>query len=118
VLNRRINQLALAFMSTFAMLAFGASDAYKVHVLSDSNIAGKQVKAGNYKVQVEGNSATLTHGKDSISVPAHVEEGQAKYAGTQIRYVDNSIKEIHIGGTTTKIVFDAGQPGSRSGGSN
>ncbi len=115
MLNNTISKV-----STFALLgaaaAFAAAGTYKVDILDNTSVEGKQVKAGTYKVEVENNTAMLKHGKDVISVPAHTEQAASKYSGTQIQYVDNSIKEIHVGGTTTKIVFDSGNatPGSGS----
>jgi hypothetical protein len=112
-----LNKSILSFTMAGAMAAFAATGTYKVNILQDSVVGGKQIKAGDYKVVVENNTAVLKHGKESIEVPAHTEQSQSKYSSTQVRYVDKAISEIHVGGTTTKIVFTGGG-GSNAGGSN
>ena len=108
-------------ISTFALLGasavFAAAGSYKVDILDNTSVEGKQIKAGTYKIEVENNTAVLKHGKESISVPAHTEQAASKYSGTQIQYVDNAIKEIHVGGTTIKIVF-AGANATPAGGTD
>jgi hypothetical protein len=111
-----LNRSILTFVLAGGLAAFAASNTYKVNILQDSVVEGKQVKAGDYKIVVEDNTAVLKHGKQSVEVPAHTEQSQSKYSNTQVRYVDNSISEIHVGGTMTKIVF--GGSGSPAGGSN
>lgn len=113
MLNKSITTLLLAG----AMAVFAAGNTYKVNILEDTVVQGKQLKAGQYKVEVENNTATLKHGKNSIEVPAHVEQAQSKYNNTQVQYVDNSLHEIHVGGSTTRIVFGDGS-GTTAGGSN
>ncbi len=111
-----LNKSVITFAMTGAIAVFAASATYRVNILQDSVVEGKQIKAGDYKVAVENNTAVLKHGKQSIEVPAHTEQSQSKYSNTQVRYVDNAISEIHVGGTTTKIVF-TGRGGSNAGGS-
>lgn len=98
--------------------AMAASGKYKVSVLRDATVAGQQIKAGDYKVAVENNTATLSHGKESVTVPAHTETAESKFPVTSIRYVANTISEIHVGGTTTRIVFSGEPSNTRAGGSN
>ena len=113
-----LNRLLLASVTVGVMAAVAGSNTYKVDIIQDSTINGHQVKAGTYKIAIENNMAVLKHGKDSIEVPARTEQGTSKYANTQMRYVENNnLQEIHVGGTTTKIVFGATAPASASGGS-
>jgi hypothetical protein len=112
MLNKVITTLVLAGAAT----AFAAGT-YKVNILQDTVVEGRQVKAGDYKVSVDNNTAVLKHGKDSIEVPAHTEQAPAKFPSTTVKYVDNAINEIDVGGTTTKIVFSGGN-GTMAGGSN
>jgi hypothetical protein len=111
-----LKKLSLAAAVAAASL-IASGNTYKVNVLEDTTLNGKQIKAGDYKVALEGTTATLKRGKDSVTVPAHVEQSQSKYQNTAIKYVNNSIEEIHIGGTTTKIVFTP-EGGVAAGGSN
>ncbi len=113
-----LSKLAVTCIATGATLAFAASNVYKVDVLDDTTVEGKQVKAGTYKIEVENNKATLKRGKESIEVPGHTEKATSKYSRTQIQYVDNAMHEIHLGGTNTKIVFSQAGAGEGVGGSN
>ncbi len=112
-----LNKLALTFTLGSALAVFAASNTYKVSILDDTTVEGKQVKAGDYKLELANNTATLKHGKDVIEVPAHTEQAQTKYGSTQIQFVDNKLHEIHIGGTSTKVVFGTENAAS-TGGSN
>ncbi len=51
----------------------------------------------------------LRSGKQSVEVPVKVENGSDKYKSTSVRYNNSNgtmkIQEIHLGGTTTKLVF-------------
>ena len=111
------NRLIPTFAALGALAAMAASNTYRVDILEDTVIAGKQIKAGDYKIQLENNTAILKHGKNSIEVPAHAEQAASKYSATQVRYVDNAIQEIHIGGSRTKIVF-SGRNAAGGGGSD
>jgi hypothetical protein len=111
-----LNKFITTFAVAGAITAFAASS-YKVNILEDTVVEGKQVKAGDYKISVENNMAVFKHGKDSIEVPAHTEQAPAKFSSTSVKYVDKSINEIHVGGSTTKIVFGGGN-GTTTGGSN
>ena len=111
-----LNKLVLTFTTAGMLIAVAAAGSYKINVIEDTTVEGKQLKAGDYKVEVGNNTATLKHGKETITVPAHTEQAASKFPGTKIRYVDNSIREINIGGTTTRIVF-SGENGTNAGGS-
>ncbi|HLH04551.1 MAG TPA: hypothetical protein VKX25_17425 [Bryobacteraceae bacterium] len=112
-----LKKLSLAAAVAAASL-IASGNTYKVNVLEDTTLNGKQIKAGDYKVALDGTTATLKHGKEVVTVPAHTEQAQSKYQNTAIKYVNNSIEEIHIGGTTTKIVFTPEGSSAAAGGSN
>jgi hypothetical protein len=112
-----LNKSIFTFVLAGGIAAFAASNTYKVNILQDSVVEGKQIKAGDYKIEVGNSTAVLKHGKQTVEVSAHTEQSQSKYSNTQVRYVDNSISEIHVGGTMTKIVFTGGS-GSAAVGSN
>ncbi len=102
------------FVLLFALAAFAASKAY--HVTFDSNawIGATAVKAGDYKVSVEGDKATLKSGKTVIEVPAKLMTAEHAFVitGVVVTTVDGKpqVKEIQIGGTTDRIVFVSAIP--------
>lgn len=88
------------------MAVVAASGTYKVQLYQNSVVDGKDLKAGNYKIQMENNTAVIKNGKNVVEVPARVETAPSKYASTEMEYLNNStLQEIRIGGTHTKIVF-------------
>ena len=88
-------------------LAFAsAATTYKVTFFQPSVINGTELKAGEYKVEVNNDKAVLWQGKSSTEVPVKVETTEQKNRATAVRYSDGSkVQEIRIGGTKTKLVF-------------
>lgn len=112
-----MNMLNTAKKITFGLLTVGLMTAsaanYRVSLHQDANVNGKQMKAGDYKIEVKENMAVIKRGKETIEVPVRTETGASKFSSTQIQYADNNtVQEIRIGGTNTKLVFGgAGNPG-------
>lgn len=96
---------------TLTMMVFAASKTF--HVTFDNNawIGTSEVKAGNYKIQVEGDKAILKSGKTVIEVPAKLENAEHRFQtnAVVINTATNKQKvdEIQIGGTNERIVFSA-----------
>lgn len=105
-----LNKILLSFTTAGLMVLSAAGPTYKISLVDNSVIDGKQVKAGDYKVEFkDANTAVLMHGKNAIELPAKTETNTTKYATTEFEYTNNNdLKEIRLGGTTTKIVFEGG----------
>lgn len=102
-----MKKLILAF--TTVALAVASAANYHVTLTQPSVINGKQLKPGDYKVQVEGDKAVFSHGKESVEAPVKVEEATQKNENNSVRYADgNKVQEIRIGGKHTRLVFDGG----------
>ncbi len=101
-----LNKVTLAFL-TASVMTMSAANAYKVSLHQDAMVNGKQVKAGDYKIEVkDNNTAVLKQGKTTVEVPVKTETAESKFASTQVQYTDgNNLQEIRVGGTTTKLVF-------------
>jgi hypothetical protein len=99
------------FTFCFASLALLASAApvYKVTLSEPAVIAGSVVKAGDYRIVVNGDKATLTSGKISLEVPVKVETGTQKFQYTSVESRSeagkNMLDDIHVGCTSTTLVF-------------
>jgi len=99
---------------TFAFVALSAASAatYRVSFVEPSVVKGKELKAGDYQLNVKENSVVIVQGKKQVEVPAKVENTNQKYNRTRVLYNENkgkfSIQEIELGGTTTKLTFDSG----------
>jgi hypothetical protein len=103
-----IRNITLGF-ATFALaIASAASSSYKVDLLEKSVVNGNTLPAGQYKVEVNEDKAVISHGKTTTEAPVKVETVDQKYSTTSLLYGANSqLQEVHIGGTKTKLIFNA-----------
>ena len=105
----------MAFVCAGA-LALAGSPSYNVTFFMPSEIAGKQLRAGDYKIEIQGDKALVGYGKNRVETPVKIEQANEKFATTSVRYqnVDGKAKveQIRVGGTNTVLVF-----GERSGSS-
>ncbi len=101
-----MKKILASFVTVGVMAASAAVGTYKVSLFQDSIVDGKQIKAGDYKLELQNNMAILKHGKQTVEVPAREETAPSKFAVTEIQYTNNNdLQEIRIGGTNTRIVF-------------
>jgi hypothetical protein len=93
----------------FAALGIGiasAGSAYKVELAQTTKVGGTELKAGEYKVEVQGNKAIFKSGKDVVAQsPATVENAKQKYSYTAVSTNASKLESISVGGTTMKIVL-------------
>ena len=93
-----------------AALAIGVASAashYSITLPSDMQAGETQLKAGQYRLQLEGNQATFQQGKKTIPVQVTVEKNSSKAPYTMLDTVGSKLQAIELGGTNTKIVFPA-----------
>jgi hypothetical protein len=97
--------------STIAVAFASAGERYSVTLHQTTMVAGTQLKPGDYKIQINGEKATISSGKNSVEAPVKVENGDQKFPSTTVRYAtaggNYQIDEIRVGGTKTKLVFDS-----------
>lgn len=104
------------FVLAFAILglAVASAESYRVTLSQPSKMKGKQLKAGDYRLNVENSKLTIGTGKESVEVPVKVQTGDTKFDNTSVRYTGTgdkmSIREIRIGGTKTTLLLEE-QPG-------
>jgi len=100
------------FMLLFAAISIAVASAagnLTVNLYQTTTVGGKQFKPGDAKVELKENKATLKQGKVSAEANVKIENATNKYMYTTVGYregTDHQIKEICIGGTTTRIVFE------------
>jgi hypothetical protein len=102
-----MKKLLLSFATVALAVASAASNTFSVTIDHPTWVGGTELKAGDYKVQAEGDKIVMTMGKKvSITVPAKVETAAKKFDATSLR-VDSKqkLEEIRVGGTTMRIVF-------------
>lgn len=104
-----IGKFGLSFGVLALAIAGAASGTYRVKFFEPSVIAGSELKAGEYRVAVEQNKAIIQSGKKSVEANVKVEDAPEKYRATSVIYNNADgkylVREIHIGGTHTKLVF-------------
>ena len=100
------------FVLAFAILGLAAASAatYRVTLSQPSKIEGKQLKAGEYRLNIADSKVTIVNdSKESLEVPVKVQNGETKFDSNSIRYTGTgdkvSIKEIRLGGTKTTLLF-------------
>jgi hypothetical protein len=98
-------KLLIGFAALGIGIASAASD-YKVELTQKTQVGGTELKAGTYKVEVQGDKAVFKSGKDVVAqAPAKVENGNQKYSGTRVSTSGSKLESISIDGTTMKIVL-------------
>lgn len=99
--------------ATFALAAASAAEKHTVQFYTPTIIGGQELKAGEYKLVLDGAKLIIKDGKRLIETDVKVENESAKYLNTSVRYVNGKqASEIRFGGSTTKLVL--GAPGARA----
>ena len=110
-----IKTMAVRSALTLSVLAMGAlaqAETYHVTLLKPSVVAGKELKPGEYKVEVNNDKAVISHGKVTVETKVKTETSEKTFGSTTVRYeMDGEkykVQEIGIGGTKTKLVIGDG----------
>ena len=103
-----LKKILLSSVIAGVTLAGAATKRYRVDIFEDSAVEGKSLKAGEYRIEMQNDTAVITQGKQTIEVPAHSESVTDKFSNTELLYENDKIQEIHVGGSRLKIVFGSG----------
>ena len=95
---------------SIATLALALSaETHRITLFQPTTLNGKELKPGEYKVEVKDSKAVISRGKESVESAVRVENADAKFGSTSVRYVKGegkmNLQEIRLGGTKTKLVF-------------
>lgn len=103
--------LLIAGALTLATLGIASARSFDVTLSGPSMAGSTELKAGEYRLTVEGSQATFLNadtGK-SYTVPVKVENAPAKFAHTMIETTNaNGMASIHVidlAGSTTRLEF-------------
>jgi hypothetical protein len=91
-----------------AVLALGvasAASSYSFKLYGSVWVGGTQLKAGEYKVEMQGDKAVFKSGKSVVEVPATLGNSDKKYTFTSVVSEDSKLLEIDLGGTSAKILL-------------
>ncbi len=104
-----MKKMMLLFV-TLALAVASAASSYHFSLFQPSYVGGKALKAGEYKIELNGDKATIKVGKETFEATVKVENGSEKFNETSVRYTSadgkTSVQEIRLGGTKTKLVFN------------
>jgi hypothetical protein len=103
---------ALAVLALFS-LSVASAKTYEITLSTPSKAGGAKLKAGRYKLKVEGTNATFTEVNKSTSVTTtvKVQETEKKFEDTRVfsskegSEDEERITEIQLGGSNTKLGF-------------
>jgi hypothetical protein len=95
-------------IGVFALAMASAATSYRVTFFSLSNVAGTDVKAGEYRLEIKDGKAVLKQGSTVVEAAVRVETADKKFSDNSIKYEGSKVQEIRIGGTTTRLVFEDG----------
>jgi hypothetical protein len=94
---------------TLALAVASAAANYKVTLAQPSFVGNTELKAGDYKIEVDGDKATLNNGKESVQLPVKVETGSQKFYTNGFQFANSDgkyrLEAIRLGGTKTTLVF-------------
>ena len=106
-MNTVLRKVLLTFTVGGVMVVSAASNKYHVQFFEDVMVDGKSIKAGEYTIEMQNNTAVMRQGKQTIEVPAHTESVEKKADSTTYRSTGGKLEEMQIRGSRTKIVFGA-----------
>ena len=112
-MSNRILALACAVLS-LGLTAWASGKSYTVTITDPVMAGATELKPGEYKLNVDNDKAVIHNGKVSAENPVKLETADLKYGTTSLVLVQGDgkmrIREIHLGGTKTKLVFTEAQP--------
>jgi hypothetical protein len=102
-----MKKLLVAFATL--TLSVASAKTYSVTLFQPSHVGGTELKAGDYKLDVDDAKLVIRSGKQKVEQTVKVENGDSKFGSTTVRYAVSdgkyAIQEIRLGGTKTKLVF-------------
>jgi hypothetical protein len=101
---------AVLFVCLLAGMAFASTKSFTVTLFEPATIGGTEMKAGDYKAEVQDQKLVIKHGRETTEANVKVETGDAKYSSTEVTYANvdgkNKVQEIRVGGTNMKLVLN------------
>jgi hypothetical protein len=104
--------LTLGAMALFS-LGIASAKSYDIRLDNPTTVGSTQLKAGQYRVKVNGSQAVFMDANSSKSYTAAVKTGTSttKFDQTVVQTTNqngmDNLKEIDLGGSTTKLEFES-----------
>jgi hypothetical protein len=104
--NKALLVTGVLILSRFA---FAGVKVYDIVLPNATKVGDVQLRAGEYRVSLDGASAVFTdteHRKSSVTLPVKVESAAKKYGATAVEVNDSGqLISIEVSGSTTKLDF-------------
>ena len=101
---------ALLLVCLLAGVALASTKSFHVTFYQPSVIGGTELKAGDYRVELQNEKIVIKSGKESTEAGVKVENVDRKYDSTVVRYSNGDgkyrVQEIRLGGTNMKLVLN------------
>lgn len=103
--------LILAGVLAFSSLTIANAKTYELTLAAPTKAGSVQLKAGQYRLKVDGDKATFTavENDKSVTTPVKVQTGDKKFDTTKVdasKEGDTDVlKDIELGGSKVKIEF-------------
>ncbi len=96
---------------TATLFAFAGSKTRKLDfsVSDPITVAGAQLKAGDYQIEVNAEETVATiyrDGTEVVRAAVHNQPSAAKFDTNEFLVESQTLKELHIGGTTSSLTID------------
>jgi hypothetical protein len=104
-----MKSLLIAGALTLSSLAFAGTKSYEFSLGANTKIGSTELKAGEYKIKVEGNQATIRDQQSgkSVTLNVKIEHAAQKFDQTVVRSVakdgKDQVQEIELGGTDNRV---------------
>jgi len=113
---------ALTLIFAIGISVAYAASSYHVTLYKATTVNGTRFKAGDCKIELQGDKVVIKQGKTTAESSVTVQNGTQKFADTSVSYdgdsSNNQVQEIRLGGTSTKLLFgDAAKTAAAAGGS-
>lgn len=98
----------LAVLFAIGISVAYAASSYSVTLSKPTTINGTELKAGDCKVEIQGDKVVIKQGKTSVESNVSVENAAQKYVFTSVGYDADRANEVHdirLGGTNVKLTF-------------
>lgn len=99
----------IVFSALLAMATASAAT-FKVKLFEPAVVQGTELKPGEYTLEWTDTRLIIARGKTSVETPVQVETSDEKFSATTVRYSSSegkqSLREIRLGGTKTKLVIN------------
>jgi hypothetical protein len=107
-----LTKFVIAFSALALLAAFAGTVPAVAHVtfFKTAVVSGSTLQAGEYRLLIGDAKVTFSAGKKSFEVAAKIETSPKKFDNTEILYDggpnQNLVKEITLGGTKTRLIFN------------